>query len=248
MFNRRNLVSSFIATASFTATTSFTATAALAAANVLVISSIQGIVAPALAQGSNQAWSGSGQSDQGGKSGQSQSGQGGKKADNINARIKRQHKKIDAAVKNGQLNEQQANRLHMDVANIENRAKNERLQNGGELNQQQHTTIENLLNQSLNQIETAMGVGTTVPAGANPLGANWQPGPDGAQDPDALKKKLKAQERRALRQEKQANMQAIEQQQLQYEKEVINNLGDQRTKIKQEKEQLENVRNNSGAN
>ena len=120
------------------------------------------------------------------------------KGDNINSRIKRQHKKIDTALKNGQLNEQQANRLHMDVANIENRAKNERLQNGGELNPQQHTTIENLLNQSSNQIDTAMGVGTAVSAGANPLGANWQPGPDGAQDPDALKKKLKAQERRAF--------------------------------------------------
>jgi hypothetical protein len=231
VFNRRTLVSSVIATVSFTAL------ASLAAANVLGISSIlcsQALWAPAaLAQEPGRASSGH-----------------GKKAQ------KRQHqcsdkaatKRIDAALKNGQLSEQQANRLHMDVANIANRAKNERLQNGGELNPQQHTTIENLLNQSLNQIETAMGVGTAMPAGANPLGANWQPGPDGAQDPDALKKKLKAQERRALRQEKQANMQAIEQQQLQYEKEVINSLGDQKTKIKQEKEQLENARNNSGAN
>jgi hypothetical protein len=87
----------------------------------------------------------------------------------------------------------------MDVANIANRVKNERLQNGGELNPQQRTTIENLLNQSLAiKSNTAMGVGTAVSAGANPLGLNWQPGPDGAQDPDALKKKLKAQERRAL--------------------------------------------------
>ena len=228
VFNRRTLVSSVIVTASFTAF------ATLAAADVLGISCISGIdsiLAPALAQ----------------EPGRANSGQG-KKADSINGRIKRQHKRIDAALKNGQLSEQQANRLHMDVANIENRAKIERLQNGGELNPQQHTTIENLLNQSGNQIETAMGVGTAVPAGANPLGPNWQPGPDGAQDPDALKKKLKAQERRALRQEKQANMQAIEQQQLQYEKEVVNSLGEQKTKIKQEKEELENARNKSGAN
>lgn len=216
MFNRRTLVSTFIAKASFTATV------ALAASNVLVVSSIQSIAAPAaLAQ---------------------------KSGDNINARIKRQYKKIEAAQKNGQLDEQQANRLHMDVANIENRARSERQENGGELNPQQHTNIENLLNQSLNQIDTAIGLGTTVSTGANPLGANWQPGPDGAQDPEALKKKLKAQERRALRQHKQANMQAIEQQQLQYEKEMVNTLGDQKTKIEQEKEQLENVRNNSGAN
>lgn len=228
MFNRRTLVTSVVATVSFTAF------ASLDAANVLggsSISCISIILAPALAQEPSRANSGH-----------------SKKADNINGRIKRQQKRIDVALKNGQLSEQQANRLHMDVANIENRAKTERLQNGGELNPQQHTTIENLLNESLNQIETAIGVGTAVPSGANPLGANWQPGPDGAQDPDALRKKLKAQERRALRQEKQANMQAIEQQQLQYEKEVINNLGDQKTKIKQEKEQLENVRNNSGAN
>jgi hypothetical protein len=60
----------------------------------------------------------------------------------------------------------------MDVANIANRAKNERQQNGGELNPQQRTTIENLLNQSLAiKSNTAMGVGTAVPAGANPLGA-----------------------------------------------------------------------------
>ncbi len=233
VFNRRTLVPSFIATVSFTALT-----ATLAATNVLGISSISSIVAPAaLAQDSGQV-----------VPGQGNKARPGKKDDEINARLRRQSKKIDAALKNGQLSEQQANRLHMDVANIANRAKNERLQNGGELNPQQHTTIENLLNQSLNQIETAMGVGTAVPAGANPLGANWQPGPDGAQDPDALKKKLKAQERRALRQEKQANIQAIEQQQLQYEKEVINSLGEQKTKIKQEKEQLENARNNSGAN
>lgn len=228
VLNRRTLVSSYIATASFTVT--------LAAAN-LVVSSVQCLVAsPALAQEPGQALAG-----------QSMSGKA-KRADNINARIKRQHKKIDAALKNGQLNEQQANQLHMDVANIENRVKNERQQNGGELNPQQHTTIENLLNQSSNQINTTMGVGTAVSAGANPLGPNWQPGPDGAQDPDALKKKLKAQEKRALRQEKQANMQAIEQQQLQYEKEMVNSLSTQKKKIQQEKEQLENVRNNSGAN
>lgn len=228
MLNRRTLVSSYIATASFALT--------LAAAN-LVVSSVQCLVAsPALAQEPGQALAG-----------QSMAGKA-KKADNINARIKRQHKKIDAALKNGQLSEQQANRLHMDVANIENRLKNERQQNGGELNPQQHTTIENLLNQSSNQINTAMGVGTAVSAGADPLGPNWQPGPDGAQDPDALKKKLKAQEKRALRQEKQANMQAIEQQQLQYEKEMVNSLSTQKKKIQQEKEQLENVRNNSGAN
>ena len=227
MLNRRTLVSSYIATASFTVT--------LAAAN-LVVSSFQCLVAPpALAQEPGQALAG-------------QSMVGKAKKDNINARIKRQHKKINAALKNGQLNEQQANRLQMDVANIENRVKNERQQNGGELNPQQHTTIENLLNQSSNQINTAMGVGTAVSAGANPLGPNWQPGPDGAQDPDALKKKLKAQEKRALRQEKQANMQAIEQQQLQYEKEMVNSLSTQKKKIQQEKEQLENVRNNSGAN
>jgi hypothetical protein len=228
VLNRRTLVSSYIATASLTLT--------LAAAN-LVVSSFQCLVAsPALAQEPGQALAG-----------QSMAGKA-KKADNINARIKRQHKKINAALKNGQLNEQQANRLQMDVANIENRVKNERQQNGGELNPQQHTTIENLLNQSSNQINTAMGVGTAVSAGANPLGPNWQPGPDGAQDPDALKKKLKAQEKRALRQEKQANMQAIEQQQLQYEKEMVNSLSTQKKKIQQEKEQLENVRNNSGAN
>lgn len=227
VLNRRTLVSSYIATASFTLS--------LAAAN-LVVSSFQCLVAsPALAQEPGQALAG-------------QSMAGKAKKDNINARIKRQHKKIDAALKNGQLNEQQANQLHMDVANIENRVKNERQQNGGELNPQQHTTIENLLNQSSNQINTTMGVGTAVSAGANPLGPNWQPGPDGAQDPDALKKKLKAQERRALRQEKQANMQAIEQQQLQYEKEMVNSLSTQKKKIQQEKEQLENVRNNSGAN
>jgi hypothetical protein len=228
VFNRRTLVSAVIATVSFTALASLEAANVLGNSSILCISSIW---APALAQEPSRASSGH-----------------GKKADNINGRIKRQQKRIDTALKNGQLSEQQANRLHMDVANIENRAKIERLQNGGELNSQQHTTIENLLNESLNQIETAIGVGTAMPAGANPLGANWQPGPDGAQDPDALKKKLKSQERRALRQEKQANMQAIEQQQLQYEKEVINNLGDQKMKIKQEKEQLENARNNSGAN
>ena len=94
MFNRRTLVPSFIATASFKA---FTAT--LAAANVLGISSI---VAPAaLAQDSGQV-----------APGQGNKARPGKKGDEINARLRRQSKKIDAALKNGRLSEQQANRLH----------------------------------------------------------------------------------------------------------------------------------------
>ena len=59
---------------------------------------------------------------------------------------------------------------------------------------------------------------------------------------------MKAQEKRALRQEKQANEQALEQQQLDYEKEVIYNLSQQKAAVQKKKKELENVRKESGAN
>lgn len=60
-------------------------------------------------------------------------------------------------------------------------------------------------------------------------------------------KKMKAQEARELRQEKQVNEQTLEQQQLDYEKEVVNSLGQQRPAIQKKKNELEEVRKESGA-
>jgi hypothetical protein len=108
--------------------------------------------------------------------------------------------------------------------------------------------VLNALSQNANQISTALGAGTSEEAGADALGPNWKPGKDGAQDPKALLKQMKKQEARELRQERQANEQILEQQQLDYEKEVISNLGQQKPAIQKKKNQLEEVRKENNAN
>lgn len=170
------------------------------------------------------------------------------KAATPDMRVRKQFKRIEMGLKSGKLTEAQANKLRNLVSAVEQDIKAKRAANGGELKEEEKVQIENVLKQNANQINTALGAGTSVDAGPDALGPEWKPGPDGAQDPKALLKRMKAQEKRALRQEKQANEQALEQQQLDYEKEVIYNLSQQKAAVQKKKKELENVRKESGAN
>lgn len=166
----------------------------------------------------------------------------------LEARIKKQYARIDTAVKDGKISADKADELRANLADIENSIASMKQAGGGSLNAEQHTQVANLLKQSFNQIVTASGAGTEVEQGADVLGPTWKTGKDGAQDPKALLKQMKSQEKRALRQQRQAAMQALEQQQLQYEKDMINTLGKQKPAIQDSKSQLQQVRQQSGAN
>lgn len=166
----------------------------------------------------------------------------------VDNRVQKQYKRIAHGLKNGKLTEQQANNLRTLVFNVESDVKSKRAGNSGKLNAEQLKQVLNALSQNANQISTALGAGTSEDAGADALGPKWKPGKDGAQDPKALLKQMKKQEARELRQEKQVNEQIIEQQQLDYEKEVISKLGQQKPAIQKKKNQLEEVRKENGAN
>lgn len=166
----------------------------------------------------------------------------------VDARLQRQFKRIDHGLKNGKLTQQQADNLRTLVIKVQNDVKTKRAGNSGKLNAEQLKQVLNALSQNANQISTALGAGTSEEAGADALGPNWKPGKDGAQDPKALLKQMKKQEARELRQERQANEQILEQQQLDYEKEVISNLGQQKPAIQKKKNQLEEVRKENNAN
>lgn len=173
-------------------------------------------------------------------------GTGKKHSLTIDERVKHQYKRIDKGLKEGKLTEDQANKLRAMVIAVESDIKAKR--KNGQLNPEDKTQIENTLKQNGNLISTALGAGTSVPEGEDVLGPEWKAGKDGAQDPKKLLKQMKAQESRQLRQEKQNMEQIMEQQQLDYQKQVIYNLGQQKSAIQKKKKELENVRNESGAN
>lgn len=164
----------------------------------------------------------------------------------IDERVKHQYKRIDKGLKEGKLTEEQANKLRAMVIAVESDIKAKR--SNGQLKPEDKTQIENTLKQNANLISTALGAGTSAPEGEGVLGPEWKAGKDGAQDPKKLLKQMKSQEARQLRQEKQNMEQIMEQQQLDYQKQVIYNLGQQKSAIQKKKKELENVRNESGAN
>lgn len=166
----------------------------------------------------------------------------------LEERIKRQYARIDRAVGEGKISADKAGALKNNLAGIENNIASMKQASGGSLNEEQRINIMNLLKQNFNQIVTAAGAGTEQEQGAGTLGPEWQPGKDGAQNPKALLQQMKAQEKRALRQQRQQAMQTLEQQQLQYEKEMINNLGKQKPAIEESKSELQQVRQQAGAN
>lgn len=167
--------------------------------------------------------------------------------DVLAGRIKRQHYRINHAFKSGFITDDQAKELAGAVDQIAAEVEQLRQANGGQLKPEQFKQIENSLNQSSDQIKTAAESGNAEVQSGKVLGPTWTKGPDGAQNPKKLKNQMKAENRRELRQERQNTEQKIEQQQLQYEREMVDTLGDQKQDILKQKEELKDVRKESGA-
>lgn len=168
--------------------------------------------------------------------------------DALDSRITRQRHRIKAGLKEGSISQKQATDLLSTLDGIAGDIAASRSNNGGKLKPEQLKRFTNVLNQNSNQIDSFNAAGVSKPQGANALGPKWTSGPDGAQNPKTLLKRMKAEERRELRQERQATEQKIEQQQMDYEKEMTERLGEQRKSVLQSKKDLEEVRKDSGAN
>ncbi len=167
--------------------------------------------------------------------------------DNLDVRIHRQFARITNGVKTGALNADQANQLRASVQSLQNQVAAKR-QPDGSLKKEDLVLFENLFNQNSNMIRTMAGTGERKSDGAAAVGPAWAPGKDGAQNPRALLKEMKVENRRELRQERQAIEQKIEQQQLDYEHQMIPELANQRKSIVNGKQQLKDIRKEQNAN
>lgn len=165
----------------------------------------------------------------------------------VDARIARQKHRIETALKSGAISPEQSEDLKRSVIEIEGRVKALRTANDGKLKPEELTEIKNSLNQSSNMIKSVAESGTHKTQPGQVLGPSWKQGADGAQDPKKLMKGMKRENRRERRQEKQALEQKMEQQQLQYEKEMVESLSEQKEDILKEKQDLKDVRKESGA-
>jgi len=171
----------------------------------------------------------------------------GAHSDNIAHRIHRQMERINNGVKSGAINADQANKLKATVESVKNQVAAKR-QSDGTLKKEDLTEFENLLNQNSNMIHSIVGTGEKKIESGAAVGPAWTPGKDGAQDPQKLLKNMKVENRRELRQERQAIEQKIEQQQLDYEHKMIPELANQRRNIMQSKQQLKDIRKEQNAN
>ncbi|MBK9145686.1 MAG: hypothetical protein IPM23_24700 [Candidatus Melainabacteria bacterium] len=165
----------------------------------------------------------------------------------VDARIARQKNRIEKALKSGSITPDQSEDLRRSVLEIESRVKAMRTANDGKLKPEELTEIKNSLNQSSNMIKSIAESGTHKAQPGRVLGPAWKQGADGGQDPKKLMKGMKRESRRERRQEKQALEQKIEQQQLQYEKEMVESLSEQKEDILKQKQELQDVRKESGA-
>jgi hypothetical protein len=168
-------------------------------------------------------------------------------SDSVDGRVQRQHWRISHALKVGLITQDQSTDLKRNVDDIAAQVKQLRQQNGGTLKPEDLKQIENSLNQSSDQIRTVAESGHAEVQSGKVLGATWSKGPDGAQNPKELLKKMKQENNRELRQERQSSEQKLEQQQLQYEREMVEHLGEQKQNILQQKDELKDVRKESGA-
>ena len=167
--------------------------------------------------------------------------------DNLEARIHKQLHRISNGVKMGAINADQANQLRASVQSLQNQVAAKR-QPDGSLKKEDLILFENLFNQNSNMIRSMVGTGERKADGADAVGPAWVPGKDGAQNPQALLKEMKAENKRELRQERQAIEQKIEQQQLDYEHQMIPELANQRKAILNGKQQLKDIRKEQNAN
>jgi hypothetical protein len=168
--------------------------------------------------------------------------------DDIDTRITRLTRRINFGVKQGTIQQDQADKLQSDLKDIGMQAEASRKSNGGSLNPTDRAGLESRLNQKFNIIQSYNQAGARKTVDSSASGPAWAKGEDGAQDARALKRRMKLQEQRQLRQEEQAMMQVREQQQQQYEKEMLQKLGSQRPTILQNKQDIDQIRQNTGAN
>jgi hypothetical protein len=166
----------------------------------------------------------------------------------IEARIKRQHKRINNGLEQGTINKAQAAQLNSGLDDLEAKITSQKQQNGGHLKPEQVKQAENSLNQSNEVIRSYENAGKSAAEPGNVLGPKWTPGQDGAQKSAPLLKQMKQMEKRELRQEKQANEQTLEQQQLDYEKSMMNKFSEQRQSVLKKKSNLKQERQDTGAN
>ncbi len=169
-------------------------------------------------------------------------------ADDIGTRIQELNQRINFGVKQGTIKPGQADRLRQTLTDIGSRAGELRKANRGTLKNTDLAGLESRLNQQTNIIHSYNQAGTRQVVAKNATGPAWAAGQDGAQDPRKLKRRMKVQEQRQLHQFDQANMQIREQQQQDYEKEMLQKLGSQRPEILKNKQDLERIRQNTGAN
>ena len=167
--------------------------------------------------------------------------------DLLGQRIHRQHLRINHALKSGLISETQAKDLRDTVNGIASEVQALSQKNGGTLKPEELKQFENSLNQSSEQIRTVAEAGNATVQSGKVLGPTWKKGPDGAQNPKSLLQQMKRENKRELRQERQNTEQKIEQQQLQYEREMVEHLGEQKQDILKGKEDLKDVRKESGA-
>lgn len=171
--------------------------------------------------------------------------QGGQGA--VDQRIRRQRNRIKHALKMGTLTDEQAAKLTGVVNDIEGQVAQFRAQNNGTMKPEDFTQIDNSLNQSFQEINSVIRSGKHPVQSGDVIGPKWRQGLDGAQNADSLKREMRRENMRELRQERQNNAQKIEQQQLRYEREMIEKLGEQRENILKQKDNLKDVRKESGA-
>lgn len=168
--------------------------------------------------------------------------------DNIGKRIEHQKLRIKNALSVGTVTPERAKQLNQSLDDLAKRTADLRAQNGGTLKPEDLLKTENVLNQNNQLIMSFEGAGKSVSEPGSAIGPAWSTGPNGAQDPGSLLKKMKAQERQQLRQEKQALEQKLEQQQLDYERAMIPKLGNQRKDILKQEGEVKQIRSESGAN
>lgn len=172
---------------------------------------------------------------------------GGGGGDDLNARIHRQLQRIERGVKIGAINADQANKLKASVQSLQGQVAAKR-QADGSLKKEDLALLENLFNQNSNMIHSTIGAGEHKADGSAAVGPAWTPGKDGAQNSQSLLKEMKIENRRELRQERQAIEQKIEQQQLDYEHKMIPELANQKKAILNGKQQLKDIRKEQNAN
>lgn len=190
-----------------------------------------------------QAHGGGCKDEKPGASGKAAPGDGG----NLDQRVQRQHMRINHALKTGLISNDQAKQLNDGVDDINANIQQARKANSGNIKPEALKQIINSLNQSSDQIRTVAESGDASIQSGKVLGPTWSKGKDGAQNPKKLMKQMKQENAREFRQEKQADAQKLEQQQLKYEREMVENLSEQKQDILKQKEQLKQVRKESGA-